>query len=162
MMFQNYIWKLLTFFSLTVSRTQQAPSDYVCIRENCYLTTDRVNFTILENIRYLDILKKPTKISPSIFVKLRDLKQVNLPHRTFFRVCSHYDTFEESKWDQFIISPYLRIRAAPLYKNGFEECLKTYCQGIFTFPTVIYNRGTVLESARENSKISSCFVLWEP
>ena len=30
----------------------------------------------------------------------------------------------------------------------------------FTFPTVIYNRGKVLESARENSKISSCFVLW--
>ena len=29
----------------------------------------------------------------------------------------------------------------------------------FTFPTVIYNRGKVLESARENSKISSCFVL---
>ena len=33
---------------------------------------------------------------------------------------------------------------------------------IFTFPTVIYNRGKVLESARKNSKISSCFVLWEP
>ena len=33
---------------------------------------------------------------------------------------------------------------------------------VFTFPTVIYNRGKVLESARENSKISSCFVLWEP
>ena len=32
----------------------------------------------------------------------------------------------------------------------------------FTFPTVIYNRGKVLESAQENSKISRCFVLWEP
>ena len=30
----------------------------------------------------------------------------------------------------------------------------------FTFPTVIYNRGKVLESAQEISKISSCFVLW--
>ena len=32
----------------------------------------------------------------------------------------------------------------------------------FTFPTVIYNRGKVLESAQEISKISRCFVLWEP
>ena len=31
-----------------------------------------------------------------------------------------------------------------------------------TFPTVIYNRGKVLESAQEISKISRCFVLWEP
>ena len=29
---------------------------------------------------------------------------------------------------------------------------------LFTFPTVIYNRGKVLESAQEISKISSCFV----
>ena len=29
----------------------------------------------------------------------------------------------------------------------------------FTFPTVTYNRGKVLESAQE---ISRCFVLWEP
>ena len=35
-------------------------------------------------------------------------------------------------------------------------------QKAITFPTVIYNRGKVLESARENSKISRCFVLWEP
>ena len=40
--------------------------------------------------------------------------------------------------------------------------LKFFFDLNFTFPTVIYNRGKVLESARENSKISSCFVLWEP
>ena len=37
-----------------------------------------------------------------------------------------------------------------------------FLKNSFTFPTVIYNRGKVLESAQENSKISRCFVLWEP
>ena len=32
----------------------------------------------------------------------------------------------------------------------------------FTFPTVIHNRGKVLELAQKISKISRCFVLWEP
>ena len=42
------------------------------------------------------------------------------------------------------------------------RCLIPKNKKNFTFPTVIYNRGKVLESAQENSKISSCFVLWEP
>ena len=50
---------------------------------------------------------------------------------------------------------------------ALSENWKFVCEGhlvwiYVTFPTVIYNRGKVLESAQEISKISRCFVLWEP
>ena len=47
--------------------------------------------------------------------------------------------------------------------HNFQNRLRNrFLASIFTFPTVIYNRGKVLESAQEISKISRCFVLWEP
>ena len=48
------------------------------------------------------------------------------------------------------------------YQTKYFVILTEWYQQYFTFPTVIYNRGKVLESAQEISKISRCFVLWEP
>ena len=61
-----------------------------------------------------------------------------------------------------------KYTGSPIFKRrNFTQLNRTpnettFTPTTFTFPTVIYNRGKVLESAQENSKISSCFVLWEP
>ena len=78
------------------------------------------------------------------------LKGVGLATPSFNRFNMAQGLLRRSWFKYLNIMKKLPLPLPPPFKNSI------------TFPTVIYNRGKVLESARENSKISSCFVLWEP